>query len=343
MSAVLLDKNENPYGLSPQCREVLDNISNELIGNYTRNGHSRLYGSIEETFGVPREKIVFGYGCEGILKQLSYMAFGQNASVMIPRQSWDYYSVLADEIKARPVYYDLREEEDAFVYDTDALVEGVQRHRPDVLIISSPNNPTGNGMSYDDLKRVLEAGSGTTVVLDEAYWGFEEGDAREIGGLLKKYSNLIVLRSFSKFFAMAGLRIGYAFFGGEASSWVKFNSRYLGFNRISERLIICAIDNLEYYRGVAEKIAREKERYYRELTTAGFKPFRSAANFILARVPEGTMDNIERELREKEIILKYYREEPFAGCIRLAIGTEEQNRLVLDSIRNTLSVSAAGA
>ena len=150
-----------------------------------------------------------GYGGEDILKQAVHYFLTQedgNKTMLIPKFSWWYYKSIADEVDGHTLQYPLYEDGNTFKYDFAAMKEMVQRENPKVLLIASPNNPTGNGLTPAELDALLAELPVTTIVLvDEAYASFVSTDTDYIKMLVDKYPNLIISRTLSKFYGLPGL------------------------------------------------------------------------------------------------------------------------------------------
>jgi histidinol-phosphate aminotransferase len=214
----------------------------------------------------------------------------------------------------------------------DALVQLYRREKPRAVLISSPNNPTGNSISLPDLKSVLGELRDTIVILDQAYAFGGFNDHLEI--LLNDNPNLILVRTFSKYFALAGLRIGFALVGENIHKLTRSTNRYLGFNRLSEEVAIAALDSPDYYRMISDKMNQDKELYYAELgRLKGFKVFRSDANFVLVKIPTDIIPELKKFLQARGLFVKFMNEERLRTHLRITLGTQEENRAVVRAIQ----------
>jgi len=336
-----LDRNENQYGPSPECLKELATIDIKELGNYSRDfilGYkSRLSYKLAAKYGVNEKNIILGYGGEDLLKQAVHCYIHKGDTIMIPSYSWWYYKKIADEVEGIKIEYPIVEGKDAFYYDLDGMFKVYHKNKPKLVLISSPNNPTGNRLEPDQLNQVLEVMKNTVVVLDEAYSLFFNGDNTYLTELLGKFPNLLIIRTFSKYHALAGLRIGFALAGENHARFSLFSSQYLGFNCISERVAIVALDSEKYYQEVSKKMAADMEMYFHEFNAIpGFKAFRSYANFILVRIPAEIKDKLQNFLTDRGIIVKFMAEEGLNNHIRITIGTQEQNRQLMDLIKSFL-------
>lgn len=330
-----LDRNENNYGPAPKCYEVLKSADLTKMSWYTRaftkGTKSILSKRLADDFGLTEDRIVLGYGAEDLLKQAIQCYLKKGDKLMVPTYSWWYYKKMADEVGGINVEYSLAKRTDSFYYDLDNMMNLYKTEKPNMIFISSPNNPTGNSIDKNDLIKFLNFVSDTIVVLDEAY--FYNGITENVNDFINSYPNLLMIRTFSKYYALAGTRIGFAVLGNNHQQLAKFTNRYLGFNRISEMLAIAALDSPDYYFDIAQKMKEDRELYYSRLgRISGFTVFRSNANFILVEIPPSIKKELNKFLIEKGIHLKFMDEELLNSHIRISLGTQAQNLRVVETV-----------
>lgn len=342
MTSILLDRNENRYGPAPQCLAVLREATPDLLFNYTRDFqrgfYSELSRKLAETHGVPEKRIVLGYGCEDLLKQAIHHWLRPGDRCLIPSASWWYYRSIADEVGGVTVEYPILEQPTTYSYDVEALLR-IQRDDPvRVLLISSPNNPTGNRFPRQRLDELLEGFRDAIVVYDEAYWGFCEEQPEDLTVLTQTHPNLLVLRTFSKLYALAGARIGYGVAGPGLDSFLKFSARNLGYNRLSERLALAALSNPGYYENIRRGMAADRRTILATLRSfPGIRAYDSDANFVLARFPESAVATLKAELDRRGLIIKFFTEPAFVNCARITLGTANENASLVAAFRDILS------
>jgi histidinol-phosphate aminotransferase len=329
MRPVHLDRNENHYGPAPACLAALRSVEPALLHDYTRDFergyYSELSRRLAELHGVDEKQIVLGYGCEDILKQAVHHGLRAGERCFVPSASWWYYGAIASEVDGVTVRYPLVETERCYRYDLDQLFDLHRRNRARVLLLATPNNPTGNVIEPALLPAILERFRDAMVLLDEAYWGFGEGGA-DSARLTAEYPNLLVLRTFSKLYGLAGARIGYGVAGRGLEGFLKFSARYLGYCRVSERLALAALSSPEYYAGIREKMSIDGRLFVELLRRFdGIRAYDSAANFLLVRFPERVAGPLRRELEARGLYAKFLDEPDFLHCARISLGTEEEN------------------
>lgn len=337
-STLPLDRNENLYGPAPKCLEVLRNITvNELClysRDYARGIKSQLSERLAADMRIPESQVLLSEGSEDMLKQAVHCYLAPGEKILCPEQSWWYYRAVATEVGGVTVTYRMKQEGNRFSYDVGGIIESYRKESPRVVLIASPNNPTGNSFPETDLERFMGAIRDCVVILDEAYWGFAEHSADRVSELIARHPNLLILRTFSKFYALAGARIAYAAAGTGLSRLKRFASRYLGYNRVSERLALAALDSPDYYGTIHRQMCADRNRYY-ELFEGwnGVTCFQSDANFILVSFPRGTKEAVRLYLLQKGIAVKSFPELEFEDYLRLTLGTSEHNKAVITAMR----------
>jgi histidinol-phosphate aminotransferase len=331
-----LDRNENLYGPAPKCFEALRNLGIDDLSvysrDYLRGVKSRLAERLAAELRIPEKQVLLSEGSEDMLKQVVHCYVGPGEKVLCPAQSWWYYQSVAAEVAGETASFPLKEEGDRFVYNVDEIIGVYQKESPRVVLIASPNNPTGNSFPDADLKRLTEAFRESIVILDEAYWGFADESNEHIEELVTKYRNVLILRTFSKYFALAGARIGYAAAGASLTRIAKFSARYLGYNRISEALALAALDSRDYYQSIRNRMLDDRRAFYAFFDARpGYTCFRSDANFVLVRIPADHSAPLKKHLTERGLMIKFFTEQEFKDCVRITLGTQEQNAMLLEA------------
>jgi len=342
-----LDRNESQYGPSPKCYEFLKNVTIDELSCYTREFtkgvKSSLSRRISEDFNIDERQVILSYGSEDLLKQIIHYYLDRKEKILIPKEAWWYYKKVAYEVGGFNVEYPMYIAEEkgitTYKYDVDRMIEIYDREKPRIVLIASPNNPTGNMISDKDLKRFLDACRGALVMIDEAYWGFGSKDNSYVKPYIDEFPNLVICRTFSKYYALAGLRIGYAFAGKNLEELINFSIRYLGFNRLSEHLAEIAMDDDDYYTKVTNMMEEDKEYFYQEFSKIeGFTPYKSYTNFMLVDMPLSIRKGLDKFLKERNLLIKFLNEEAFKTEARITLGTREQNYYLMESIKEYLGV-----
>ena len=337
-----LDRNEFNYLPSQKVVDALKNFNANTLCFYTRiydEGKKSIFSEfLAERYGIPESQVLLGYGGEDILKQAVHFFLTQedgNKTILIPSLSWWYYKSIADEVNGKTLQYPIIEEGNTFRYDKEGFKAMIGKENPKVVLIASPNNPTGNSLTPGEIEEMLSfIPHSAQVLIDEAYASFISSDSSYIKTLISKYPNIIVIRTLSKFYGLPGLRMGFGFISKEQEQFSGYCNKYLGYNRISEDIAIAALQSEEYYRGIAGKMNEDREAYEQELgALPGFIVYKSAANFILIKYPVELKSALKEAFSKVSYKLKFMDEPNINEHLRITLGRQEQNRKVIDMIK----------
>lgn len=343
-----LDRNEFNFAPSPKVIEAVKNFDPADLCFYTRiydeGKKSVVSVRLSEIYSVPEPQVLLGYGGEDILKNAVhyYLSKGDNRTILIPEFSWWYYNRIAGECGGETYMYPLHEQEDTFAYDIDEVIEYTNRVHPRMLLIASPNNPTGNSLTPEETGRIMEnIPSDTMVLIDEAYASFISSDVDYIAPLVEKYSNLIISRTLSKFYGLPGLRIGFGFMGAGHANFLSYANKYLGYNRFSEAVALAALESDDHYREVARQMQWDRDLFQQELGgMPGFKVYRSVANFILVKYPIEIKEALQQAMKEQDYKIKFMTDKGLESCLRITLGRPEQIQVVVDTIKRVAQEAA---
>ena len=283
--------------------------------------------------GAPSDGLHCGKG--KVANEHNYFLMkGGNTKILIPEFSWWYYNRVASECDGTFEMYPLHEQDDTFAYDVDEVIEYTNRVHPRMLLLASPNNPTGNSLTSEEIGRIMESiPEDTMVLIDEAYASFISSDTDYIAPLVNKYSNLIISRTLSKFYGLPGLRCGFGFIGKGHEQFESYVNKYLGYNRFSEAVALAALDSDEHYRRVADDMEWGRQLYKRCLgQLPGFKVYKSVANFILIKYPEAKKVALQQALASESYKIKFMTDKGLESCVRITLGRKEQTQAVCDII-----------
>ena len=342
-----LDRNEFNFEPSQKVIEAIKNFDPHTLCFYTRiydqGKKSVISVRLSEIYGVPEEQVLLGYGGEEMLKNAIhyFLMEGNNKTILIPEFSWWYYNRVAGECGGSFEMYPLHETGDTFAYDVDEVIAYTNRVHPRMLLLASPNNPTGNSLSSEEIGRIMEnIPSDTMVLVDEAYASFITTDVDYIAPLVNKYANLIISRTLSKFYGLPGLRVGFAFIGKGHDQFLSYSNKYLGYNRFSEAVALAALESDEHYRRVADEMEWDRQLFYKEFgSKPGFKVYKSVANFILIKYPTAIKEKLQKALADQNYKIKFMTDKGLEDCLRITLGRREQIQTVVDTIKKTLSDS----
>jgi histidinol-phosphate aminotransferase len=330
---VKLDAMENPYRLPPELAQRMGAVLADIsVNRYPPAAHAGLTRALRETMQVPdSQSLLLGNGSDEILQIIALALARPGAVALSVEPSFAMYRISAIAAGLRYRGVALRAD---FTLDEPAFLDAIAEHQPAVVWLSYPNNPTGNLFPRDAVLRIVDKAQGL-VVLDEAYYPFSGGATfmSELGA----HSNLVLVRTVSKL-GLAGLRIGCAIGPGE---WLdEFEKLRLPYNvnalsAAAGELLLAQRDTLQEQ---TRQILAERDAVARELAgIRGVEVFPSAANFVLVRVPDAP--RAFEGLRSRGILVRIFHESHplLAHCLRLTIGTPDENRRLLDALRSLLS------
>lgn len=341
-----LDRNEFNFEPSEEVKNAVKNFDLNKFCFYTRiydSGKKSIFSVfLSEMYGIDESRVLLGYGAEDLLKMAVhyFLTDGDgNKTMLIPKFSWWYYKSIADEVNGRTLQYPVYETDDSFAYDLDGLRDMITRENPKILLVATPNNPTGNGLLPEELARLADIVPPTTVMLiDEAYASYVTDDNSYIKELTDKYPNMIFCRTLSKFYGLPGLRLGFGF-TGESDKMTRFGryaNKYLGYDRLSEEVGIAALKSHAHYRRIADIMDEARRMYTAEIgALKGFKVYKSRANFILIKYPAELKDALQTAFAGQSYKVKFMNEPEIDSHMRITLGRREQNRMVADIILKT--------
>ena len=339
-----LDRNEFQFDLPPKCLKFLDNIEPSLMTHYTRDYSRNIKSIISERiandYSIPEHNVLLGYGAEDLLKQTIHYFLKEKSNLLVPQNSWWYYQKIAEEVGGITVQFPVHKTEKAFEVRIEDLLRLYSDYKPKVILIASPNNPTGNSISIEDLEKVITGCPESFIAIDEAYWGYTNTDNTYIKRFIENYENVIILRTFSKFYGLPGVRIGFGFINEKNDQFINFANRYLGYNRISEKLAMAALDSPDHYKRISQIMEEDKNKYYDELRTLkGVKVYETDANFILIEIPEKSADKLKELLTSQNISVKFLSEKGLENHLRISIAPVEVGNMVRNAIKQAVKES----
>ena len=325
---VKLDAMENPYPLPERLRrELAEVLARVALNRYPEPNPARLRELIRRKLRVPAgAEILLGNGSDELIQVLAITLARDGATMMYPSPTFVVYGMSAAFTRMRAVAVPLR---DDFSLDADAFIARMRAEQPALVFLAYPNNPTGVLYPEADVLRIIEAATGL-VVLDEAYHVFA---GSTLMGALPKYRNLVVLRTVSKL-GLAGIRLGYL--AGHAE-WVgelnKVRPPY-NVNVLTEAAATFMLEHLDVLEAQAAEIRSERAKLHGSLASLrGATVFPSAANFFLLRVPDAL--RTYEALRRQGVLVRNLHP-GIANCLRVTVGTPDENRILLNALKEAL-------
>jgi len=329
-SVVNLASNENPY---PPPQAVLERIRSVSIeaNRYPDPTYRQLKSALSKYVEQPEERIAVGSGSTEILDMVCKVFLEPFDKIVLASPSYSMYVLMGMLRDARVEFIETAQR--GFRLEAAPLLDlGADAK---LIFLCSPNNPTGLTIKRKDIERILREAQGI-VVMDEAY---SEFSGTSVAEMVPDHPNLIVTRSMSKFFSLAGLRVGYALSGEDVVSDLEKVRNPFSITRISEQAAISALCHLDHYEMVKEQILAERRMLFRELRRMDYvKPYPSSANFIMMSIDGVDFDVVE-QLARRGVLVRDLRGVPGleGDFIRVTVGKHEENAIFLDSLRKILS------
>ena len=331
-----LDGNENPYGPSPKALEALR--GKYAAERYADATQGRLRAALSAHLDVPAECIIGGAGSDELIDLIFRMWVAPGDRVVTSGPTFGMYAFDAGLHEAE--FVDVPRLDDWSV-DGPALLEAARDAT--VVFLATPNNPTGNSLQPELVEPLLD--SGALIVMDEAYIEFAETES--LAARAVSEPALIVLRTFSKWAGLAGLRIGYGVAAAETIDAVMRAKQPYNTGAASEAAAIASLNDVEELDRRAAILRAECERMTAALRQQEWlEPFPSEANFLLVRTAGREGAEVNEALRRRGIFIRTYGNEQLRDCIRISMGTPEQNDRViaaLAEIGNELGAGELGA
>jgi len=321
---IKLNANENPYPPSPKVLAALRQAACESVRLYPDAMATDLRVKIAQLHGLAPERVLVGNGSDDLLTMILRGFVGEGGLVVAPRPTYPLYEVLVAIQDARIRWVD-------FPPDF-SLPPGLAQPGACVTFVPNPNSPSGTWIDLSAIAELAGRLEGILVV-DEAYVDFADGDCL---GLLAHYPNVIILRSLSKSYSLAGVRIGYALASREIIEGLAKVKDSYNVNRFAIAAGVAALEDIEWMRANAARVGAERARLSEALTRLGFFVYPSHANFVAARCTNPTAREIGRALEGAGILIRTFSDPLLEDWVRITVGTPEQNDLVIAEIERVV-------
>ena len=316
-----LNTNESPYGPSPKVYEAIKQATNDTLRLYPDPQAQDLKQALADYTGLPANHVFVGNGSDEVLA-LAYQALlKQDKPLLFPDISYSFYPVYC---KMYQVDYE------QIPLDENFKINLADYQRPNGgIIFPNPNAPTGIALPLGEIRQLLDNNPDSVVLVDEAYVDFGTESAVS---LVKDYPNLLVTQTFSKSWALAGLRVGFAVGQPElieALIRVKDSFNSYPLDRLALAGAKAAVEDQDYFKSTCNKVITSREKLTQALSQLGFDVLPSSANFVFARHPQHEGAWLAQKLREKALLVRHFNQPRISSFLRITLGTEEQNTLLI--------------
>ena len=323
---IKLNTNENPYPPSPQAMAVLQNLDGELLRRYPDPFARSFCQAVSQVLGVPADWIIVGNGSDDVLNVLIRACCeGRDRSIAYPMPTYVLYRTLAAMQPAKVVEVPYGE---SFELPIEALIAA----NAAVTFIASPNSPSGHSVSIADLRQLAQGVAGV-LAIDEAYVDFAEASALS---LVHEFENVIILRTLSKGYSLAGLRMGFGIANPKLLSGLfKVKDSY-NIDAIATAVGTAAMQDQDYKNACAEKVKASRTQLTIDLKNLGFTVFPSQGNFVLATPIDRSAEQLYLALKDRGILVRYFKQAELSDKLRITVGTEEQNQILLEALASSM-------
>lgn len=326
---IKLNTNECPYPPSGRVVEALSKVEGDSLRLYPDPKIGKLRQALADYYGVKKEQVFVGVGSDDVLATAFLTFFHADKPILFPDITYSFYDVWAELFGIS--YERVPLDENFRIWPADyARGNGG-------VIFPNPNAPTGIFEDLNVVRSILEANRDVVVIVDEAYVDFGGETALP---LLREYDNLLVVQTFSKSRAMAGVRIGFAIGNEKLIGYlndVKFSFNSYTLSRPAIAMGVACIEDDDYFKEITGKVIATRERTKEELKKLGFSFPDSRSNFIFARHESIPARELYEACRKKQIYLRYFPKERINNHLRISVGTDDEMDRLLDFLRDYIT------
>lgn len=319
---IKLNTNEFPYPPAPEVAEAIRREAGNMLRQYPSPRCNALRERLARRHGVEADQVFVGNGSDEVLRLLIHAFGGPGRTTASLRPTYSLYSTLAQIANGDYQEY--------LLDDLESWPQDLSGSGWDVFLLCVPNPPVGTLFGIDKVKYLSTAKS--LLVLDEAYIDFAEGIDSDYTGF--QAPNVVRTRTFSKAFALAGLRVGYAFGPRDIIAQISKIADSYNVNRVSQAAALAALDAEEYYAARIAEIRTNRSWLAKELDARGFQTRRSHGNFVFTSHPRAR--EIYEALKSRGILVRHFPKAPLSGGLRISIGTREELQTLLRGLDASL-------
>lgn len=326
---IKLASNENPYGPSPEVKDVIADET-ARVAEYPASKATELREALANFYDLSREMVFTGNGTDEIIGLLVELFNGEEDEIIYPDPSFAKYKLYIQSKNANGVAVPL---DDDLRLDLDRMAEEINE-KTGMIFLCDPNNPTGTMQQKSKIREFINTvPDDILIVLDQAYHEYmTSGDYYQGLDELAERPNLLILRTFSKAYGLAGLRVGYGLGSAEIIHYLDQIRDTFNCNRIAQRAAIAALRDQQHIQMSRAKNQQEREYLYQELDQAGIDYIKSEANFLLIAAPGDSREAAAR-LESKGIIVKPGAPLGVPGMLRVTVGSRAENEILIEKLQ----------
>ena len=325
---IKLNTNEFPYPPSPKVKKAIEEIPIDTLRLYPSVSVEHIVKALSKYYGFDEDEIFVGVGSDDVLANCFLTFFSGDKKVLFPDITYSFYDVWADLYK---IPYERIPLNDEF----KIIKEDYYRENGGI-VIANPNAPTGIALPLRDIEDIVSHNKDSVVIIDEAYVDFGGESAME---LTRKYENLIVVQTFSKSRASAGVRVGYAIGNKTLIKYlndVKYSINSYTMNQMALVAGVAAIEDDEYFKDTVTRVINTRKWASEEFVKLGFNVYESSTNFLFVSHKDKSAKEIFEYLKTKNIYVRFFNKERINNCLRVTVGTDEQMEKLFSVLREYL-------
>ncbi|MGB7168290.1 MAG: histidinol-phosphate transaminase [Acidobacteriaceae bacterium] len=327
-SGLRLDFNENTIACSPRVLDALGAISRGDLTRYPER--QPVERRVADHLGLEPSQVLLTNGVDEAIHVLCQTYLDAETEMLLPVPSYSMYEVYGSGTPARIV---ATPSEDGFRFPLSAMLEAITPATR-LIAIANPNSPTGQAVRREDLLRLIEAAPQAAVLVDEAYFHFF---GETVIDLVGRVPNVIVARTFSKAYGLAGLRLGVLAASEEAMHWMRRAISPYGVNSVALACLTAALDDEEYLRWYVSEVLASRREFESELQRIGLPFWPSQANFVLVKIGAKHRAFVEA-MRARAVLVRDRSADPGCdGCVRITLGTQEQTQQAVQALQGSLA------
>lgn len=334
-----LHLNENLFMPSPKCLDVLKKATIEDLYLYDLGHDDELITALSKDTGISANNIFIHHGSSEVIKSIGSILLNEGDIVLIPAPGWSYYKSVADTKFAKCVTYEVREEEDSYAYNVEDILTKAKELKPKLIVITSPQMPTGCEISAENIYRIVADNPNSVIMLDEAYWGYQDVSNKMEKALITEFSNVVITRTFSKFYGLADVRIGYGLCSYPLRRTIGLDLPLFRAWKISRKVAKAAIEDHEYYDQMREETRAVREWFSDELNKIeGVKAYRSGSNFVFIKLKNADAKIVRAFMEENNILIRLFTDKDDLR-LRITIGPKDIMERVIFQLKKALLYS----
>ena len=331
-NAVKLASNENPVGPSPKIIDSIEKIVKETH-RYPDGNATRLKAKISRKFNILENQVTVGNGSNDIIEFVARSFLGPNDSAIYSEHAFAVYPLVVRAVGAMGIEVPAKN----FSHDLEAMLDSIEENTK-LIFIANPNNPTGSFIEQSELLNFLEkVPEEIIVLLDQAYFEYSSFETSDLEfDVLERFPNLVISRSFSKAYGLAGFRVGYSVSSIEIADYLNRVRQPFNANSLALYAAEIALDDDQFIKKCLELNFEQKQILFNGLQASGFECLPSRANFISFDCREDSNDAFNKLLLEG-VIVRSLRVYKMPNFLRVSVGLPEENLTFLEKIKSTLS------